>query len=195
MDNIALRQGDALLVTDVQNDFLPGGALAVPRSAHIVAAVNACIDVFRAAALPMVFSRDWHPPDHCSFREQGGPWPAHCVQDSHGAAFAAELRRPEDCRVVSKATETGRDAYSAFDGTGLEALLNALGARRLFVVGLATDYCVKYTVIDALRLGFGAVVLEDAVAAVNVQPDDGPAAMRAMAQAGAVIARRENLCL
>jgi len=177
--------GDALLVVDVQNDFLPGGALGVRDGDSVIPPLNALIERFRRARLPIFTCRDWHPPDHCSFRTRGGPWPVHCVAGSRGAAFAPGLALPPDTPVLSKATESGRDAYSAFDGTDLERRLREAGVRRLFIGGLATDYCVRWTAQDALALGFDAVVVRDAVRAVDVRAGDGARALRAIRARGA----------
>jgi len=180
--------GDALIVIDMQRDFLPGGSLAVPAGDRILAAVNRCLDLFSWAHLPVYASRDWHPPGHCSFQPQGGPWPPHCVAGSPGAAFAEGLHLPPGVTVVSKATQDTVDAYSAFGGTDLASRLAAATVKRLFVVGLATDYCVLHTVLDALEGGFEVVVLGDAIAAVDVAPGDGERAIARMRQAGASVA-------
>jgi nicotinamidase/pyrazinamidase len=185
--------GDALLLVDVQRDFLPGGALGVPKGARVVAPLNRSAKVFERRGSPIFASRDWHPPTHCSFKQQGGPWPPHCVADTPGAQFADDLRLPAVTRIVSKATTPVRDSYSAFGGTDLEAQLRALGAKRLFVGGLATDYCVLQTVLDARAAGFEVVVLRDAIAAVDVQPGDGELALARMKEAGATFAETAEL--
>ena len=177
--------GDALVVVDVQRDFVPGGSLAVPAGDAVVPVVNRWAQRFAERRLPVFASRDWHPADHCSFAAQGGPWPPHCIAGTPGAAFAAGLQLPAGTHIVSKATRADRDAYSAFDGTDLHARLQALGVRRVVVVGLATDYCVQATVVDALALGYGVVVLRDGVAAVDVHPGDGDRALAAMLERGA----------
>src|ERR1035437_4382049 len=154
MDTLTLATGDALIIVDVQNDFLPGGNLAVPHGDEILSPLNGYLDLFARHALPVFAMRDWHPDDHCSFRNRGGLWPPHCIAGSAGAQFAAALRLPADARLVSKATHAEGDASSGFTGTGLDGLLRAVGARRLFVGGLATDYCVLNTVRDALSLDY-----------------------------------------
>ncbi|HHH45403.1 MAG TPA: nicotinamidase [Thiotrichales bacterium] len=187
MDDTAprLQPGDALVIVDVQNDFLPGGQLPVPEGDAVIRPLNAWIRAFRAADLPIVATRDWHPADHCSFQARGGPWPPHCVAGTPGAEFAPGLRLPEDVIVISKATSPDRDAYSGFEGTDLAERLRELGVKRLFVGGLATDYCVLNTVLDALKEGFETLVITDAIRAVNVNPDDGDKALERMRNAGA----------
>ncbi|WP_041703354.1 isochorismatase family protein [Pseudogulbenkiania sp. NH8B] len=182
---ITLSHGDALLVVDVQNDFLPGGRLAVGSGDEVVPVLNRYIDVFVAQRLPVYATRDWHPPDHCSFTPQGGAWPAHCIAGSNGAQFAPRLHLPRSTVVVSKAMHSKRDAYSGFDGTRLEHALQRNGVGRLFVGGLATDYCVLNTVRDALKQGFTVCLLVDAIRAVNVDPDDGMRAEGEMCRLGA----------
>lgn len=177
--------GDALLVVDVQRDFLPGGALGVPDGDAVIAPLNEYLARARRSGAPVFASRDWHPGDHCSFRAQGGPWPPHCVAGTPGAELAPELRLPAQTRVIDKATESDRDAYSAFQDTGLAELLRSQGIRRLVVGGLATDYCVLQSVLDARSAGFEVVVLESAIRAVDVNPGDGDKAKERMRQAGA----------
>jgi nicotinamidase/pyrazinamidase len=182
-----LQKGDALLIVDVQNDFLPGGSLAVPDGDQVVAPLNRWIARFAAARLPIFATRDWHTRDHCSFRAQGGPWPPHCVADTRGAQFAAGLDLPANCQIVSKATRQEVDAYSGFSGTDLHDRLRQMAVRRLFVGGLATDYCVLNTVQDALRLGYRVELLVHAVRPVEVEPGDGERSMAIMTAAGAAI--------
>jgi nicotinamidase/pyrazinamidase len=183
---VRLQRGDALLVIDVQEDFVTG-ALAVPGAHAIIPAINRYIREFRRRGLPVVATRDWHPLGHVSFRERGGPWPAHCVQGLPGAQFAAGLALGPETHVVSKACDADRDAYSGFEQTQLDIWLRGRGVHRLFACGLATDYCVLRTVLDAARLGYDILVLADAIRAVNVKPDDGLEAVRAMRAAGAVV--------
>lgn len=190
---LALRAGDALVVVDVQVDFLPGGSLAVPRGDEVVPVLNRWLAAAAARGLPVFATRDWHPPEHCSFRARGGPWPPHCVAGSAGAAFAPGLRLPPGATVVSKATTPDRDAYSGFEGTDLDARLRAAGARRLLVGGLATDYCVVETIRDARRLGYEVLLLADAVRAVEVRPGDGARALEALRRAGAGTAALADL--
>ena len=179
------QAGDALLIIDVQRDFLAGGALAVPAAETVIAPLNSSIAQFIAARLPVFATRDWHPPDHCSFRTQGGDWPVHCVAGTPGAQFSAVLDLPADTQVISKATLGDTDSYSGFSGTNLHQQLQRLGVRRLFVGGLATDYCVRHTVLDARRLGYGVILLLDAMRPVDVRIGDGERAIAAMLAAAA----------
>lgn len=175
---------DALLVVDVQNDFLPGGALGIRGGDAIVGPINRLLAPWRARGLPVFLSRDWHPDGHCSFAAQGGPWPVHCVAGTRGAEFAAPLSIAADDVVISKATHVDKDAYSALDGTPLPEALRARGVRRLFIAGLATDYCVRATGHDARAAGLDVVVLKDAVCAVDVRPGDGDRALAELVAEG-----------
>ncbi|WP_428276403.1 nicotinamidase [Candidatus Palauibacter sp.] len=181
-------RGDALLVVDVQRDFLPGGALAVAEGDAVIPPLNEAIRAFSEAGLPIFVTRDWHPPDHCSFVQQGGLWPLHCVAGTTGAAFPKSLRLPASPLVISKATDPASEAYSAFAGTDLAELLSDRRVRRVFVGGLATDYCVLRTVLDARAVGLDVVVLDDAVRAVGVESGDGARAIGRMRAAGAIFA-------
>jgi nicotinamidase-related amidase len=184
---LALQQGDALLIVDAQRDFLPGGALPVPGGDAIVAPLNAYMAAFDARKLPIFLTRDWHPPNHCSFQEAGGRWPPHCIAGTLGAGWADGLCLAPGARIISKATEPAADAYSGFAGTPLLVLLRDLGVRRLFVGGLATDYCVRATVSDARTHGFQVVLLADAVRGVNAEPGDESAALAEMVALGATL--------
>lgn len=186
-----LRETDALLIVDVQRDFLPGGALAVQAGDEIVPILARLNERFAAAGLPVIASRDWHPADHCSFRDSGGPWPPHCVAGSPGAEIDAAIGLDPGVRIVSKATKADEEAYSAFEGTDLAAWLRERGVRRLFIGGLATDYCVKSTALDALTAGFDIVVLEDAVRAID--DADGGEALQMLRDRHATIARSNDL--
>jgi len=189
MSAIHLDNTDALLVIDMQVDFLPGGALGVAGGHEVVAPINHLIALYGAAGAPVFASRDWHPQDHCSFQAQGGPWPPHCMADTPGAQFAAELALPDDAVVISKADTAAVDAYSAFGGTDLAAQLRARGVERVAVVGLATDYCVLNTVTDALEEGFTTLVVPEAMRAVDVEAGDGRRALDRMVARGAVPVR------
>ena len=185
--------GDALIIVDLQQDFLPGGSLAVPHGDEVVVVLNHYIERFDATSLPIFATRDWHPQDHCSFTAQEGPWPPHCIAHTQGAAFAPELQLAPSTRIISKATTAAADAYSGFQGTNLDALLKEQSIRRLFIGGLATDYCVFNTVKDALELGYQVLLLSDAIRAVNVKPDDGPRAEAEMVRMGALAITQEQL--
>lgn len=193
MDKLVPGVGDALLVVDVQNDFLPGGSLAVPRGDEVVPVLNRCLTLFSRKALPIYASRDWHPANHCSFRAQGGPWPPHCIAETYGAEFPGSLDLPADAVIISKADTPEKDAYSAFGDTDLGLCLKAVDVRRLFVGGLATDYCVLNTVKDARALGYDVVLLTDAVRAVEVQPGDGEKALAEMRGLGARLAASSDI--
>ena len=190
---VELGRGDALVIVDVQRDFLPGGALAVPRGDEVVPVLNSYIRLFRDKGLPIIATRDWHPPNHCSFKKQGGPWPPHCVQDTPGAQFAPGLELPRDVIIISKATRPQEEAYSGFHGTDMDERLKALGVKRLFVGGLATDYCVLSTVKDALKLGYRVYLLLDAIRAVDVNPGDGERAIEEMKSLGAIPVTLEDI--
>lgn len=185
METFALNEGDALLLVDVQHDFLPGGSLAVGGGDEIVPVLNRYIALFRESALPIFATRDWHPVNHCSFSAQGGIWPSHCVANSEGAAFPAALQLPASAVIISKATTPQADAYSGFQETDLAPRLRNLHATRLFIGGLATDYCVLNTVNDARKNGFEVVLLLDAIRAVNLAPNDGKNAIEEMIRRGA----------
>ena len=189
MNAIVPGKGDALLIVDLQNDFLPGGSLGVPQGDLVIAPVNALVELYGARGLPVYASRDWHPGDHCSFAAHGGPWPPHCVAGSEGAAFSGALRLPADAIVVSKADTQAQDAYSAFNQTGLAPAMRAAGITRVAVCGLATDYCVLHTVLDALTAGFEVLLVPEATRAVNAGAGDGDRAIARMLAQGAVPVR------
>ena len=183
--NYILKNSDALLITDIQKDFLPGGALPIENGDEIIPVLNDCIQRFEAAKAHVVASRDWHPSNHISFKTQGGQWPPHCVQETSGAKFSPDLKLPPHTLVISKATNPQVEAYSAFDGTSLAHDLKTMGVKRVFVGGLATDYCVVNTVVDARKLGFETVVLIDAILGINLEPGDVDRAIETMIESGA----------
>ena len=180
-----IESGDVLLITDVQKDFLPGGALPIDSGNEIIPVLNEYIRNFYAAKAHVLASRDWHLKDHVSFNTQGGPWPPHCIKETNGAKFSSDLKLPEHTLVISKATEPTHESYSVFDGTILAIELKRLGVKRLFIGGLATDYCVVNTVLDARRLGIETVVLIDATLGINVNPGDVDFAIKTMVTNGA----------
>jgi nicotinamidase/pyrazinamidase len=162
----------ALLVVDIQNDFCPGGALGAEEGDLIIPIMNKYIDLFQKNKLPVFFSRDWHPPTTKHFKEFGGPWPSHCVQDTKGAEFHPGLNMPSHAIILSKGTDPGADGYSAFDARStnrkpLEGLLKELGVVDLYIGGIATDYCVKMSSLDALERGYHVYILSDAIKGVD----------------------------
>jgi nicotinamidase/pyrazinamidase len=176
---------DALLVVDVQNDFCPGGALAVSTGDAIAKTMTAVAKAFAAQGFKIFATKDWHPAGHSSFVARGGPWPIHCVQDTHGSEFHPNLLLPEGTEIVHKGTSMDKDAYSGFLDSDLEERLRAAKIERVFVGGLATDYCVLNTVIDALALGLETYVIADAIGAVDAEPGDGLRALHLMQASGA----------
>lgn len=183
----------ALLIVDVQRDFLPGGSLAVAEGERVLAPLQRAITHFHTRQGVIVCSRCWHPPNHCSFHSRGGPWPEHCIAGTPGAEFAPGLALPPDALIVSKASEPDRESYSAFDGTDLDLHLRRLKVADLWVGGLATDYCVLRSVLDARNNGYAVYVLQDAVRAVELAPGDGQRALQSMAAAGARLVSVEDL--
>lgn len=180
----------ALIVVDVQNDFCPGGALPVADGHLVVDLLNRLTERFRAAGRPVFFTRDWHPAVTTHFAQYGGVWPAHCIQGTPGAAFHPDLWIPERSAVLSKGMGAEEDAYSAFqarseDGTMLAEALSGAGVQTVYIGGLATDYCVRASVLDAIAAGFTTHVLRDASRAVNLKASDEEAALAEMLAAGA----------
>lgn len=192
-EEINIRKNDALIIVDVQNDFLPGGALPVPGGDEVVPVINDYISLFESAKAKVFATRDWHPSNHVSFVAFGGQWPPHCIQETEGAKFSPDLKLPRDASIISKATNPQLEAYSAFDDTTLAEDLRRNNITRLFVGGLATDYCVKRTVLDALMLGFDVRLLIDAVRGINLKPDDSEKAMLEMQAQGAKTVTLEDL--
>ena len=176
---------DALIVVDMQNDFLPGGALAVEEGAEIIPAINKLLPVFSHR----VFTRDWHPPDDVSFSDEPEfkdmSWPPHCVQNTPGAEFHSDLQLPADALVISKGQDPDEEAYSGFQGTNLAEQLTQLGVKRVFVTGVATNFCVKFTVLDALRHGFTALLVADATRGIDQPAGAVQQAIDEMKEAGA----------
>ena len=179
----------ALLIIDFQNDFTPGGALAVEGGDEIAEPV-----IRLAGSVDAVFAtRDWHPPDHASFETQGGPWPVHCVVGTRGASLHPAMAEVELDGIVDVGRERDDEGYSGFENSDLAELLHDRGVERVYVCGLATDYCVRASAIDACREGFDVTVVEDAIRAVNVDPGDGERALEDMRAAGARVASSEEL--
>ncbi len=182
-----LQKGDGLLLVDVQNDFCPGGALPVPEGDRVVPVLNRWLTAARRVGCPVFASRDWHPARHPSFREQGGDWPPHCLQDSEGARFHPDLQLPGDVVKVTKGVRFDQDQYSVLDQTGLAAQLQRDGVRRLWVGGLALDVCVRASVLDALSAGLSVMLLADATR--PVAPDKEMQVLAELQAAGAEIVR------
>jgi nicotinamidase/pyrazinamidase len=186
-----LQKGDVLLVVDVQYDFLPNGSLAVPDGDKIIPIVNNWIEAAQKAGIPIIFSRDWHPSHHISFKERGGPWPVHCVQNTKGAKFHADLKIPQGAIIVNKATDADKDAYSAFEGytddegIPLPEKLKQLKAKRIWIAGLAFDYCVHYSTLDARKLGFAANVILPACRSIAEETEQK--SFKEMAEAGVTL--------
>jgi nicotinamidase/pyrazinamidase len=180
-----IQKGDGLLVIDVQKDFCPGGLLAVDGGDQVVAPLNRWIGHARERGGRIYASRDWHPLGHVSFQEQGGKWPPHCIQDSEGARFHAELMLPLDIVKITKGVRFDQDQNSVFDQTGFAAQLRQDSVKRLWIGGLAEDVCVLASVLDALKEGFKVFLLKAATRPVS--PKDGQEAVEAMKRLGAKI--------
>ncbi len=181
----------ALIVVDIQNDFLPGGALAVPDGDKIIPVVNEYISIFEEKGVDIFATRDWHPEDHISFTHRGGPWPPHCVQNTYGAQFHPDLKLPERAHIISKADQPDKEAYSGFEGTNLAEELKQREIEALFICGLATDYCVKNTVLDAIKNGFKVYLLVDAIRGID--PVGSEKAIQEMKEAGAQLITIEDV--
>ena len=179
--------GDALVIVDVQEDFVRG-SLAVPGGEEVIPPLNRAAEVFAERGLPVFATRDWHPEDHVSFEEQGGPWPPHCVQGTPGAELHRSLPRDAVDVVVDAGYEPHLEGYSGFEGTPLAGLLRERGVDHVTVVGLATDYCGKNTALDAVREGFSVTVDSTATRGVDVEPGDSERALEQVRAAGASVA-------
>jgi nicotinamidase/pyrazinamidase len=189
----SFQVGDGLLLVDPQNDFCPGGSLAVADGDAVIPVLNAWVSAAQSAGVPIFVSRDWHPPRTTHFKEYGGVWPPHCVMDTRGAEFHPDLRLTSDAVVVSKGMGETEDAYSAFAARDdsnilLGALLKARNVNHLYIAGLATDYCVKNSALDALNLRLGVTLVPEGMRAVNLQPTDGEQALAEMRARGAQLA-------
>jgi nicotinamidase/pyrazinamidase len=182
----------ALIVVDLQNDFCPGGSLAVAEGNEVVAPLNKLMKDFLDRGEPVYKTRDWHPAKTKHFQMYGGVWPVHCVQNTHGAEFHADLVDDPRITIISKGIDESADGYSGFDGTNLGQLLRDEGVEEVWIGGLATDYCVKHTVLDAIGEGFRVKALADAMRPVNVNPNDGAKAIEEMLDAGAEIVGSEK---
>jgi nicotinamidase/pyrazinamidase len=188
--SIEFAAGDALVLVDLQNDFCPGGSLAVANGHQVIPILNSWAAAAHAAHVPIFVTRDWHPARTTHFKEFGGVWPPHCVMHTHGSEFHPDLHLPPSAQIVSKGIGDTEDAYSAFQarddtGTLLGDLLQRHGARHVYVGGLATDYCVRSSVLDALASGYRVTVIVEGIRAVDLQPEDGARALQEMTEAGA----------
>lgn len=164
---VKIKPIDALIIVDMQNDFMPGGALPVENALTIIPNINDYIELFNSSGATIVATRDWHPQNHISFNIRGGPWPPHCVRDSKGAEFHPLLKLPINTVVISKAVDENKEAYSGFDSTELEFILRSRGVKRTFICGVATEYCVRATAIDSIKLGFQTYILIDAIKGID----------------------------
>ena len=180
-----IDEKDAFIIVDVQRDFCLGGALPVPEGDQVVSVLNAYIRLFENAGAQIFLTRDWHPPDHRSFKPYGGMWSPHCIQGSKGAEFHPDLIVPRKVKIISKASNPSKEGYSGFDGTELNEELKKKGVKRVSVGGLATEYCVKNTILDALRLGFETILLIDAISGINIKPNESEKAIDEMNKKGA----------
>lgn len=185
-----MRLKKALLVVDIQNDFCPGGALGISAGDKIIPVINKYIEIFSKNKLAIFFSRDWHPKKTVHFKKFGGTWPVHCVENTQGASFHPKLKIPKEAIILSKGIDPQEDSYSAFEardacGQSLGNLLKIFGVEEIYIAGLATDYCVKYSALDALKNGFKVKVLKDAIKGVNIKPADSQEALDEITGVGA----------
>ena len=188
---ISISQKDALIIADIQKDFLPGGTLPVLSGEEVIPVLNDYIRLFKTAKAKIFATRDWHPPNHISFKVFGGLWPPHCIQGTDGASFHPDLKLPENVTIISKAVDPKHESYSGFDGTTLAEELKQNEVSRIFVGGLTTDYCVRYTVLDGLALRFEVILLSDAIRGINLKADDSEKAVSSMLAGGAKTATLE----
>jgi nicotinamidase/pyrazinamidase len=185
----------ALIIVDVQNDFCPGGSLAVPGGDEVVPVINELIKGFQERNQLVVATRDWHPEDHCSFQAQGGLWPPHCVQGTAGAEFHRDLKLNDQVLIVSKGTRTDQEAYSGFEGTDLKEKLQRAGVGQVYVCGLATDYCVKATALDAQKAGFKTMVVTNAIRGVDVKEGDSEQTLQELKGKGITLLTSQEIDL
>ncbi len=188
---LKITETDALIVVDVQNDFMPWGTLPVPGADLIIPVVNDYLENFKKVGAPVFATRDWHPENHISFKENGGLWPRHCVQWSKGSQFPESLKLPKDSFIINKGYRPELEAYSAFQGTVLNDLLKERGVKRVFICGVATDYCVFNTALGAINLGYFVFVLEDGVKGVS--EESSRKALDKLLKRGAVLVKKGDL--
>lgn len=185
-----MRVKKALLIVDMQNDFCPGGALGIKDGDKIIPAINKYIKIFSEKKLPVFASRDWHPKKTQHFKEFGGVWPRHCIQNSKGAEFHPKLKLPKEAILLYKGMDPEKESYSVFqaqeqNGMSFLNLLKIWGVEEIYIGGLAADYCVKFSAIDALKERFKVKLLVDAIRGVNLKPEDSESAIREMVGSGA----------
>lgn len=195
-----MNKKSALVIVDLQNDFCPGGTLGVAGGDEIIPAINQAIDHFASRGMPVIASRDWHPEKTSHFVNFGGLWPPHCIQGSTGASFHPMLRLPPEAIIISKGTDPAHDDYSAFhakdrEGRTLADILSLHGIANIHVCGLATDYCVKETVLEGKRRGFDITVFADAIKGVDLSSGASEKAIHEMIQAGAAFVAVADLDL
>lgn len=184
LTKIKLSKTDALIIIDVQNDFLSGGSLPIPKGEEIIPILNIYISIFKRSHGKVFATRDWHPANHLGFLEFGGIWPPHCIHNTDGAKFHPNLKLPPNVIIISKATKPDKEAYSGFEGTNLLAKLQKEQIKRVFIGGLATEYCVKNTILDALKFGFISNFLSDASRGINSSEGDVQKAIDSMQNFG-----------
>ncbi|RLG89263.1 MAG: nicotinamidase [Thermoprotei archaeon] len=182
---------DALIIVDMQKDFMPQGALPVPEGDTIIPIINNYLRIFQESKASVILTRDWHPPNHISFKSRGGLWPPHCIRNSEGAKFHPDLKIPSNAVIISKATEPDKEAYSGFDGTELNSILTSRAVKRVFICGVATEYCVKETALDALRLGYLVLILNDAIKGIS--KSNSEKALELLLNKGALIIEMSDL--
>jgi nicotinamidase/pyrazinamidase len=187
------QEGSALVIVDFQKDFTPGGSLAVGGGDSIADNINLLISEFAKKGLPIMLTRDWHPKDHCSFKENGGIWSAHCVQNTEGAKFHERMNIPEEAVIIDKGTDPKKEAYSGFSNPIMLEALKEKGVNKVFVCGLATDYCVKNTADDALKLKFETVIVTDCIKGVDVNRGDSERALEYLRSEGAKETRTNEI--
>ncbi|MFQ5952082.1 MAG: bifunctional nicotinamidase/pyrazinamidase [Candidatus Omnitrophota bacterium] len=190
MKKKTVKTKKALLVVDIQNDFCPGGTLAVPEGDKVIPVLNKYIRLFSRKSFPVFASRDWHPKQTKHFKKHGGVWPVHCVQNTKGAAFHPKLKLPKSAIMLYKGMDPQKDSYSCFqaydsNNTRFTKILKDMGIKEFYIGGLATDYCVKWTTKDALRRGFKVKVLTDAVKGVDLRRGDSEKAIKQIVKRGA----------
>ena len=187
-----LRITDTLILVDIQNDFFPGGSLPVPQGDLVIPILNEYLILFQKVNSTIFATRDWHPPNHVSFLEQGGKWPSHCVQDTKGAEFHPSLNLPEEVILISKATDPTKEGYSGFENPDLLKILKKKQIERVFIGGLAIEYCVKNTILDALNFGFDTFFLFDGSRGINSNSGDVDRAIELMKLKGAIKVELKN---